>query len=203
MTPTIRLLAEGDLAEAVALQRECFPAPFPEELLWHPEHLERHLAVFPEGQFAAIMDGRVVATASSTRIRTDRWQAHEDWDATVGGPFLRTFAPDGEVLYGLDISVHPRFRGQGLARALYEARFDLVRSLGMVRYATACRIPDYHLHSSALTPEAYVELVAKGGLVDRTLTPLLRLGLTLVGVCREHMQDWESRNAAALLEWTP
>jgi GNAT superfamily N-acetyltransferase len=107
------------------------------------------------------------------------------------------------VLYGLDISVHPRHRGKGLARALYEARFHLVRSLGLARYATACRIPDYHLHSSVLSPESYAELVEKGALIDRTLTPLLRLGLRLVGVCREHMEDWESRNAAALLEWTP
>jgi GNAT superfamily N-acetyltransferase len=191
----------ADIPGAVALQRACFPEPFPEELLWAPDHLERHLEIFPEGQFVAIADGQVVASASNTRISEPRYEAHESWDATVGGPFLQTFDPAGATLYGLDISVHPNYRSQGIGRLLYQARFDLVRILGLARYATACRIPDFHLFPGNL--DDYVKAVTTGNRTDRTLTPLLRYGLKLVTGLENYMDDEESRNCAALLEWVP
>ena len=39
----IRRLQRADVEGVVALQRACFPPPFPEELLWKREHIERHL----------------------------------------------------------------------------------------------------------------------------------------------------------------
>jgi hypothetical protein len=92
-------------------------------------------------------------------------------------------------------------------RALYERRFDLVRRRGaLVRYGTAVRIPDlaaYTLENPGATPEDYVRSVEHGETVDRTLTPMLRVGLRLNGVIRNYMEDQESQNAAALLEWRP
>jgi len=103
------------------------------------------------------------------------------------------------MLYGVDISVHPDYRGRGVGRALYAARFDLVRTLGLTRFGTACRIPD----RCGQPATAYTTAVAMGVLQDRTLTPLLRYGLSLVGVIEGYMEDEESGNAAALLEWRP
>ena len=39
--------------------------------------------------------------------------------------------------------------------------------------------------------------------VDRVLTPLLRYNLTFIETHESYMEDEESGNAAALLEWTP
>lgn len=49
----VRDMLPKDIEGAVALQRDCFPPPFPEELLWQISHLQRHLEIFPEGQFVA------------------------------------------------------------------------------------------------------------------------------------------------------
>ncbi len=204
----VRTMTLADVEGAVALQRACFPPPFREELHWQPHHLLKHLEAFPEGQFVAVAGGCVVGSASNVRLPEDRWRAHLSWDETVGGLDLRGHDPAGPVLYGVDISVHPEWRGQGIARKLYEARFALVGSLGLRRYATSCRLPGFRdwLAGMALSQdllERYLSEVAAGVVVDRTLTPLLKLGLRLEGGLTGHMDDEESMGCAASLEWTP
>lgn len=194
------------LPGVVELQRACFPPPFSEELLWKEEHLHRHLQIFAAGQFVSLHGRSVVASASSTLISEKNWLAHRTWEETVGGPLLATFDPTGSTLYGLDISVHPDYRGKGLGRSLYEMRFELVKSLKLARYGTACRLPDFrrvHNEIPQLTVESYATSVEQGNRSDRTLTPLLSYGLKFLGVTHDFMEDYESDNAAALLEWIP
>lgn len=202
MSFVVRPLAPGDLDGVVALQQACFPQPFPQEHLWQRAHLSAHLERFAAGQFVAVAEGRVVGSASSAIIGESTWQAQLGWADTLGGFGFEHHDPDGSTLYGADISVAPEFRGQGVGRALYQARFDLVRALALARYGTACRVPGFS-SSSIADPSAYVDQVVSGGRSDRTLTPLLRYGLRVVDVLRGYMPDEESGDAAALLEWTP
>lgn len=199
----VRQLEPRDIPGVVALQRLCFPGPFPAELLWTAEHLMRHLEVYQEGQMVAVEGEQMVASASAVAISEERWQAHGTWDETVGGFYFDHADPQGSTLYGADISVHPDFRSQGIGRALYEARFELVRKRGMARFGTACRMPDFAFHETGRTVKEYAHAVASGELQDRTLTPLLRYGLALIDVLEGYMPDEESGHAAALLEWTP
>ncbi len=185
----------------VALQTLCFPPPFDADLLWKHEHLRRHLELFPDGQFVGVSDGQVVASCSNTLISEIDWHAHRSWDETVGGCFLENFDAEGSTVYGLDISVHPEFRRRGVAKALYQARFRLVET-GYSRYGTACRLPDF-IHNHFPTAELYAWAVSRGEVEDRTLTPLLKMGLTMTDVLTNYMEDPESGNAAALLEWRP
>ncbi len=153
-----------------------------------------------------MQESQIVGSASNTRISEDKWHAHKSWDETVGGPFLTNFDPKGSTLYGLDISVHPAWRGKGVGRALYQARFGLVRTQGLTRYGTACRIPGYlnwSLTAEDPSPEKYVAEVVAQRAADRTLTPLLRYGLRFLDVIHDYMDDEESANSAALLEWKP
>lgn len=189
------------LEGVVALQAHCFPPPFDPELLWKREHLTRHLELFPRGQFVATLDNHVVASCSNTVISEENWNSHRSWDETVGGYFLETFDPQGSTIYGLDISVHPGFRRQGIARALYQARFGLVQD-GFLRYGTACRLPDFVNHNYP-SPAEFANAVELGEATDKTLTPLLKMGLKMTDVLSDYMDDPESGNAAALLEWRP
>ncbi|MEQ1821454.1 MAG: GNAT family N-acetyltransferase [Fimbriimonadaceae bacterium] len=197
---SVRLMQPSDVSAVAGLQRLCFPEPFPAELLWKPEHLLKHLELFPSGQFVVTCGGRIVASASNTRVSEERFQAHESWDATVGGPLLETFDPAGSTLYGLDISVHPDCRHKGIGRALYQARFDLA-TRDQIRYATACRIPSFGPYEGSL--EAFIAEVASESSTDPTLTPLLKLGMTAIKGLHDYMEDEESRNCAVLLEWKP
>lgn len=191
---------------AVALQRACFPEPFPLEALWSTDHLAQHLLVFPQGQFVIVGIEGVLATASNLVISEGAWQRHASWEETTGGFEFKNHDPNGSTLYGADISVHPEFRGRGLARMLYRARFDLVRQLGLARFGTACRIPDWHAWSKSNPTGSqidYCQMVLSGDTTDRTMTPLVKMGLSFVGVAEKHMDDPESGDAAAILEWTP
>ncbi len=199
-------MAAGDIAAVVNLQKLAFPPPFSEDLHWDPEHLLGHVALFPEGQLVAEVDGAIVGSCSNTLISEERWQAHEGWYRTVGGPDLRCFDPAGSTLYGLDITVAPEYRRKGIGRSFYDRRFELVRSMSLVRYGTGCRAPDFRTFQAKMpdaTVEEYAEEVVSGNVVDRTFTPLLRYGLRFLGVIRDYMPDYESDNCGMLLEWTP
>lgn len=202
----IRQLAPQWIDGAVALQSACFPPPFDPGLLWNHAHLDRHIAIFPEGQFVATEDDVVVGSATSLIVSEPTWIKHGDWESTVGGHYLAGHDDRGSTLYGVDVSVHPDHRGKGVGRKLYEARFGLLRARGLARFGTACRIPDWRLwaaRSGSADQRVYVDSVLRGDTIDRTLTPLLRYGLRFVELIQDYMEDEESGNAAALLEWTP
>jgi len=132
----------------------------------------------------------------------ENWTRHESWDATVGGPHLTNHNDAGSTLFGVDISVHPDARRKGIGRTFYQHRMEFVRNLHLERFGTACRLPDFAA-SGIGTVEDYVAEVQLGIISDRTLTPLLKYGLRIVGTSVNHMEDPESRNSAAILEWKP
>lgn len=199
---SIESLSEATIEGVVRLQRLCFPPPFPEELLWTSSHLKEHLQRFPEGQFVAKIGDKVVGSATSLIISEENWDSHRSWEETVGGHGLRRHDPDGTTLYGVDISVDPGHRGRGVARALYQERFRLADQLSLLRYGTACRLPGVRdwKRTTGRSVQDYTTEVINGRIIDSTLTPLLRLGLSLVGVIENYMDDAESLNAAALLQ---
>ncbi len=210
MTPTpafsIRLMTGADIDGVVGLQKLAFPPPFSEDLHWDPEHIAAHLSLFSEAQWVATIDGHIIGSCSNARISEASWQAHGSWGATMGGPMLRNFDPTGSTLYGLDITVHPDARKQGVGRAFYQARYQFVQDWKLTRYGTGCRLPDFRQFATSnprVSVEEYAKRVVEGEVVDRTLTPLLTYKLKFLGVIENYMEDIESANAAALLEWNP
>ena len=195
-------LAEHHLPDLVALQKLCFPDPFPEDQLWSTAHLCGHMQRFPEGQFVVTSNGVAVASCTNILISEQSYAAHASWNETVGGLFLERHDPRGTTLYGVDISVHPRYRQLGIGRQLYAQRFEYVTNGRLNRYATACRLPGFRA-SGLPDPNTYSEAIISGRISDPTLTPLLKYGLTFVTTIDNYMVDIESGNAAALLIWEP
>lgn len=112
---------------------------------------------------------------------------------------LINHSPTGTVMYGIDISVHPNNRGQGIARKLYQTRIAECSQNGWT-FGTVCRIPGF-ADSGYPDPKNYVERVISGSLTDPTLTPLIRIGLKVQGIIPEYMVDQKSGNAGVILEW--
>ena len=199
-------MSRQDIPGVVALQSACFPPPFPQDLLWNATHLNRHLDIFHEGQYVCESNGVIVGSGSASLISQANWNAHLSWEQTLGGFMFETYDPNGTTMYGADISVHPDYRKKGIAKQIYLLRFETVKKLGLTRYGTACRIPDFQAHyknNPNLTTNSYATLVSNNYFTDRTLSPLLKMGLNLIGVIDNYMEDFESNNSAALLEWKP
>lgn len=199
--PRIRRYGPADLEQLIAIQRECFPPPFPPELWWSAAQIAAHAEVFPDGALAVeAADGSLVASATAHVLRWSPDDPDHTWEEAADRGFLRNHDPAGDTLYGVDIAVRPAWRGRGVARRLYQARYDLVRRLGLRRFLAGSRLSGYHRHPG-LTPEAYAAEVIARRLVDPVVTPQLRAGLLPVRVVRGYLPDAEAADCALLVEW--
>ena len=106
-----RNLELADAAAAAALEAICYPTVEPESLLSEDE-VAIHVTTFSEGNWAALVGDRLVGISLSWRLDFDF--AHPVHTlAEVDDPARHD--NNGRWLYGLDTSVHPDFRGRGIA----------------------------------------------------------------------------------------
>lgn len=202
MAISVRPYTLADFHDLVRIQSECFPPPFPSELWWSQEQIASHVALFPVGALCAIDGQTIVGSATCNRIQFELEHAGHNWSEAADNGYIRNYNPMGDTLYGIDIGVRPAWRGRGVARALYEARFELVRSLGLKRFLAGSRMSGYHKYIY-MTPEQYAEEVVAGRIIDPVVTPQLKAGLRPLKVVREYLPDEEARNCALLMEWKP
>lgn len=197
----VRPYRVADFDALLAVQRACFPPPFPVELLWSREQVASHVAVFSDGALCAEVDGEIVGSATAHIIRWHPGEPAHTWAEASDHGFLRNHDAGGNTLYGVDVAVLPAFRRQGVARELYRARYALVRRLGLARFMAGSRLAGYRQHSAQLSPEAYADAVVAGRFVDPVITPQLRAGLNALQVVRGYLPDEESCDCALLMEW--
>lgn len=183
-----------------ALQRLAYPTLDESHLLLRP-HLVNHQVIFPEGQHAALCEGRVVGMSATFRTRLDLDHPQHTFNDIIAEGYFSKHDPQGEWLYGADVSVHPDFRRLGLSRRFYDARKALIVSLGMRGMIAGGMIPGYRFHKHALSVEAYIQKVAGGELADPTLTPQLRSGFQVRGVLYGYLHDALLGDDAALIVW--
>ena len=203
MPLAVRPYTSADFDQLLRIQVECFPPPYPQQLLWSRGQIASHEWIFPEGALAAELDGELVGSATCTRRRHDPAHAQHTWAQVADAGWIRSCDPAGDTLYGIDVAVRPAWRGRGVARALYQARFALVRALALARFQAGSRISGYHQHADHLSAQAYVAEVVAGRLNDPVVTPQLRAGLRPVCLLPDYLSDAESLNYALLMEWTP
>jgi GNAT superfamily N-acetyltransferase len=147
-----------------------------------------------------VADGAIVASATAHIIRSDPAHDHRTWTEASADGWLGNHDPGGDTLYGVDIAVAPPWRGRGIARLLYAARFALVRQHRLRRFLAGSRLAGLH-HHPGLDAEAYAAAVVAGTLVDPVVTPQLRAGLTPLRVVHGYLADTEARDCALLMEW--
>ena len=190
-----------DHARALAqLQRDCFPTLGAHELMTEA-HFLSHCQVFPEGNFVALVGGRVAGLGSG--FFTDFDLDHPDHtfqEIIAGGTFAR-HDPQGDYYYGADISVHPCYRRRGIGRMLYAARKELVRRYNKKGIVAGGMLPGYPTYRGTLTISEYVDRVVSGALADPTLTFQLRNGFVVLGLLENYIEDSASDNWATLIFW--
>jgi predicted amidohydrolase/ribosomal protein S18 acetylase RimI-like enzyme len=193
----VRQMQPDDFERIVQLQVVCFPKMAP----WTRDQFNSQLRIFPEGQFCVEYDQEVVASCSSLIIDFEEYDETHSWREIANEGYITNHDPEGDTLYGIEIMVHPDYRGMKLARRLYEARKELVRSLNLKRIVIGGRIPGYVQHKDQLRPREYVEKVMDRSLFDPVLTVQLSNGFQLKRLIPDYIGDEDSAGYATLCEW--
>ncbi|MCY4106440.1 MAG: GNAT family N-acetyltransferase [Chloroflexi bacterium] len=187
-------------AALAQLQRGCYPTLGAGELM-DENHFRHHCEIFPEGNFVALWEGRVVGLGAGLLVDFDfRHTQHRFMDFIGGGNFAG-HRSDGAWYYGADISVHADFRRRGIARQLYDARKAYIVAANKRGFVGGGLIPGYANYKTELSVREYVNRVVAGELRDPTLSVQLRNGFAVRGLLRDYLEDSASDDWATLLVW--
>ncbi len=200
MSIVIANTAPAHIPQLVEHQKRCFPTMSPDDWM-DAEMFAAQLAVFPEGQHVALDGGRVVGQSSTFRIGDSCLATHTYRGITANNRFSN-HDPAGPWLYGADMSVHPDYRGRGIATMLYSTRKALVRRLGMRGIVAGGALPGYHHHAGRLSLQEYVAEVVAGRLADPTLTAQLKNGFAVRDILWRYVDGGELvHDDATLIVW--
>jgi len=197
----IRSMTRDDISKIVELQKAAFPYMAAEGVYWKPEQLEAHLKVFPEGQFVADYDDKIVGSCSSLIVKFDPDYKEHTWKDACGDSFFKGHNPNGDSLYGADISTHPDNRRLGVATKLYHARKDLTMKLNLRRIIAGARLFNYCEYAKELSPIEYVQKVLKHEIKEPVLEFQLRNGFKFIKILPNYMKDPRSLDNATFIEW--
>ncbi len=169
---------------------------------WREHHIKKLLDIFPEGQLVILVDGKVVGSALSLIVTNEQVLANHNYVDITGNYTFSTHTPAGEILYGIDVFIHPDYRGLRLGRRLYDARKELCEQLNLAAIVFAGRIPHYTEHSATMTPKAYMDKVRLKELYDPVLSFQLSNDFHVIRVMKNYLVgDAGSKDYAVLLEW--
>jgi predicted amidohydrolase/ribosomal protein S18 acetylase RimI-like enzyme len=169
---------------------------------WQEPDIERLLSIFPEGQLVILADGKVVGSALSLIVEEKLVDKKHNYKQITGDYTFSTHNPNAEILYGIDVFIHPNYRGLRLGRRLYDARKELCEQLNLKAIVFAGRIPNYAQHAKKLTPKNYIDKVKHKELHDPVLSFQLSNDFHVLRIIKNYLEgDEESKEFAVLLEW--
>lgn len=178
---------------------------------WPQQTIEQLIEEFPEGQIC-IVDGDVlVGVALTVQVDYGRFSNPHTYDDIIDTRSENHQAPnderiknnpDGDALYGLDILIHPDYRGYRLGRRLYDARKELCRQYNLRAILAGGRIPHYHKYSDEMKPAEYIQKISRKELYDPILSFQLSNDFQVKRLLRKYLpEDEQSGGYATLLEW--
>lgn len=191
------------LQHAVALeqlQRDSFPTLAESELMV-AAHFLKHAELFPEGNFVALYDDKVVGLGSGFLIDFDFDHPNHTFMEIIARGYYTHHDPKGDWYYGGDISVHPDYRKRGIGSLLYAARKNIVKTLNKKGIVAGGLIPDFAKYKDKMTVQAYVDKVVTGEMRDSTLSFQMRHGFEVRGLLENYIEDEASDNWSTLIVW--
>jgi len=169
---------------------------------WKEHHIQTLIDVFPEGQAVIKVNGQIAGCVLSIIIDDKQFEAQHTYRKITGDYTFNTHNPAGDILYGIDVFVHPEFRGLRLGRRLYDYRKQICESLNLEGISFGGRIPNYHKYAATTTPKEYIEKVRSKEIHDPVLNFQLSNDFYPVKVLKGYLDgDAASKEYAVLLKW--
>ncbi len=196
---TIRRMRPEDIPEVIACNKAAY-ADYPPEFEYEQRHYEMQLAAFPQGQFVAVADHRVVGFATSLIVSLDDEMYWYTVDEITGAGTFSTHNYMGDTLYGADLAVHPDYQRLGISGMLYDRRKNLMKRYNLRRMIAYGRLPGYKEHAGRMTADQYVRKVIARELSDKALNAHLKAGYEVKKVQLDITVDFSSLNYSTYLE---
>ena len=122
------------------------------DVFWTHEQIEKLINIFPEGQVVTVVDNRIVGCALSIIVDYDLVKGDHTYAKVTGNETFDTHNPEGNILYGIEVFIHPDYRGLRLARRMYEYLNELCEKLNLKAIMFGGRIPNYHKFDEKMRP---------------------------------------------------
>lgn len=170
---------------------------------WSPQAINKLIKKFPEGQIVIKADGKVVGCTLSIIVNYQKFGDNHTYAQITGNYTFDTHdAEFGDVLYGIEVFIHPDYRGLRLGRRLYDARKELCEKLNLKAIVFGGRIPEYHKYSDEISPKEFIQKVDRKEIYDPVLTFQLSNDFHVKKVLKNYMpDDLQSKEFATLLQW--
>lgn len=195
----LRVITLDDYPQVAALMNLVYPDIGG---AWPKATIQALVKAFPDGQICIEDRGRVVAVALTIKVDYHRFSFVHKYRDIVSDQQIARHNDKGDALYGLDVFVHPDYRGFRLGRRLYEARKELCRALNLKAILAGGRIPGYKDHVEELSVAEYIDKVKRRELHDPILSFQLANDFDVKRLMRGYLpEDTHSKGFATLLEW--
>ena len=172
------------------------------DVFWTHKQIEKLIRIFPEGQIVTVVDEKIVGCALSIIVNYDDVKNDHTYAQVTGKETFNTHNPKGNILYGIEVFIHPQYRGLRLARRMYEYRKELCETLNLKAIMFGGRIPNYHKYADQIRPKEYIDKVKQKEIYDPVLTFQLSNDFHVRKVMRNYLpNDEESKHYACLLQW--
>lgn len=186
-----------ELKEAMLLSYEGI-----ENAFWKKEQIETLIKKFPQGQVVIRVNKELAGCAFSIVVDDESIEGHHTYEEITGNYTFNTHTDDGDILYGIDVFIKPKFRGLRLGRRLYDYRKELCERLNLKSIAFGGRIPNYHKYQNELSPKEYIEKVKQKEIHDPVLNFQMSNDFHPSKILKGYLEgDAESGEYAVLLEW--
>lgn len=199
-TVELRFLMKEDYYELKNAMEESYITM--QGTVWREEQIEKLITIFPKGQLAITVNGDIVGAALAIIVNYDDIEEEHDYRDITGNYSFSTHDPEGDTLYGIDVFIHPNFRGMRFGRRLYDFRKELCEQRNLKGIIFGGRIPNYHKYAEELTPKEYIQKVKTKEIHDPVLNFQLSNDFHVKKVLKDYLPgDTASYDYAVLLQW--
>ena len=195
----IRMAHLSDIPAIAALSRRIY-APSP----WHTQRMVRsQINNFPDGQLVADFDGEIVGHCATFMISGDIALKPHSWDEITVDGLASRHDPNGDYLYGMEVSVDPNHRRLRIGQRLYAARRALCESLGLKGIVFGGRMTGYARRQRSFPdPKAFLDAVVDRKARDSAIRFHLSNGFKPIGILENYdPDDHDSLGYATHMVW--
>jgi predicted amidohydrolase/ribosomal protein S18 acetylase RimI-like enzyme len=172
------------------------------DVFWTHAQIKKLISIFPEGQIVVVVDQKIVGCALSIIVDYNLVKGDHTYAQVTGNETFNTHNPQGNILYGIEVFIHPDYRGLRLGRRMYEYRKELCEKLNLKAIMFGGRIPNYHKYADQMRPKEYIAKVRSREIYDPVLNFQLSNDFHVRRIIRNYLpNDEESKHYACLLQW--